>query len=291
MSGEVSAIVSAFFWALSSAMLRSLTSDVPSLALNALRSLVGMVAYGAVILGTGRLAAFGDLTAKRLLFLTVNLGVGILLGDTIYYSSMRLIGLSRALTIASIYPLLTVVLAGIFLGEVFGPETYVGFVLCVGGVILVARSGLGGKGSDARVSKGKGVAFALTAAACWAVGAVALRQGSEAMDPYVVNFLRVGGVTMAAGLWARGRGEFRAVRRLSWSRVAILVIGAITGSVVGSVFYLTGVQMAGASKASVLNSTAPLFSVPMSLLTGEKLNWKLLAGMAAAISGVVIVLG
>ena len=87
------------------------------------------------------------------------------------------------------------------------------------------------------------------------------------------------------------RGEFRAVRRLSWSRVAILVIGAITGSVVGSVFYLTGVQMAGASKASVLNSTAPLFSVPMSLLTGEKLNWKLLAGMAAAISGVVIVLG
>jgi len=57
---------------------------------------------------------------------------------------MRLIGLSRALTIASIYPLLTVVLAGIFLGEVFGPETYVGFVLCVGGAASGARDRMRG---------------------------------------------------------------------------------------------------------------------------------------------------
>lgn len=123
MSGELSAIASAFLWALSSAMLRGLTSQVPSFALNALRSVVEVVAYGAVILGTGRLTAFGDLTPNSLLFLTVNLSVGILLGDTIYYSSMRLIGLSRALTISSIYPLLTAVLAGIFLGETFRPST------------------------------------------------------------------------------------------------------------------------------------------------------------------------
>lgn len=120
---------------------------------------------------------------------------------------------------------------------------------------------------------------------------MSLRQGAEGMDPYIVNFLRMGGVTVAAGLWARGRGEFRSIRQLTWSKVAILVTGAIIGSVVGSVFYLTAVQTAGASKAAVLASTAPLFSVPMSLLTGERLNWKLLAGMAAAISGVVIVLG
>ena len=289
MSGEVAAIGSAFLWALSSAMLRGLTSEVPSLALNALRSVVGVLAYGAVILGTGRLAAFGDLQAGNLLFLTTNLCVGILLGDTIYYSSMRLVGVSRALTLSSIYPLLTAVLAGLFLGETFGPGTYVGFVLCVGGVVLVARSGLGEKGSAATTAGGRGVAFALLAACCWSVGTVALRQGSVDMDPYVVNFLRMGGVTVAAGLWARARGELRSVHRLSWPMVALLVGGALIGSVVGSVLYLTAVQTAGASKAAVLASTAPLFSVPMSLLMGERLNGKLLVGMAAAVAGVVIV--
>lgn len=289
MNGEVSAIGSAFLWALSSAMLRGLTTEVPSLALNALRSVVGVLTYGVVILVDGRLGAFADLRPQNLLFLTINLGVGILLGDTIYYSSMRLVGVSRALTVSSIYPLLTTVLAGLFLGEMFGPETYVGFVLCVGGVILVARSGLGDKDSSTAIAGGRGVAFALMAAVCWSVGTVSLRQGSVDMDPYIVNFMRMGGVALAAGVWARARGEFRSIRRLSMGKVAMLVAGAIIGSVIGSVFYLSAVQTAGASKAAVLASTAPLFSVPMSLLTGERMNAKLLGGMAAAIAGVVIV--
>lgn len=290
MSGEAAAIGCAFFWALSSAMLRGLTVEVPSLALNALRSLVGTLVYALAVLGTGRLARFSDFGVDNLFFLGINLGIGILLGDTAYYSSMRLIGLSRALTIASTYPLLTAVLAGLFLGERFGPATWAGFVLCVTGVVLVARSSLAPAGSGGGHLPARGVTLAIAAAVVWAVGTVALRRGAVGMDPFLVNFLRLGGVTLAAGLWARARGELREVRRLSLSRAAMLVAGAVIGSVFGAMLYITAVQTAGAAKAAVLASIAPLFSVPMSMLAGERVNRELIAGMGAAVAGIVIVL-
>ncbi|MGI6206928.1 MAG: DMT family transporter [Anaerolineae bacterium] len=290
MSGEAAAIGSAFLWALSSAMLRGLTAEVPSLALNALRSLVGMAAYAVIVTGSGKLPGFGQFGAENLLFLTVNVGVGIVLGDTAYYSSMRQIGLSRAMTIASTYPLLTAILAGLFLGESFGPATWAGFVLCVGGVILVARSGLQPAQSGGGRALARGVWLAVAASALWAVGTVSLRRGSEGMDPFLVNFLRMSGVALVAGLWARARGEFGGIRRLAPSRVALLVAGALIGSVIGTMLYLTAVQTAGASKAAVLASIAPLFSVPMSMLAGEPVNRRLVVGMAAAVAGIVIVL-
>lgn len=271
-------------------MLRGLTTEMPSLALNALRSLVGTLVYAVVVLATGRIANFGDFGADNLFFLGINLGIGILLGDTAYYSSMRLIGLSRALTIASTYPLLTAILAGLFLRERFGTATWVGFVLCVTGVVLVARSGLAPTGSGGHQLPARGLTLAIAAAVLWAVGTVALRRAAGGMDPFLVNFLRLGGVTLAAGTWAHARGELRGVRRLPLNRAALLVAGAVIGSVFGAILYITAVQTAGASKAAVLASIAPLFSVPMSMLAGERVNRKLIAGMVTAVAGIAIVL-
>ncbi len=289
MSGEAAAVGCAFCWALSSSMVRGLTEHIPSLTLNSLRSLVATFFYVAIVLITGKYAGWRDFTLPKLAFLAVNLGVGIVLGDTAYYSSMRLVGLSRALTISSIYPLLTAILAGLVLGERFRALTWVGFLLCVGGVVIVARSSLqtGDVGSAARVRRG--VLLAIAAAGLWAIGTVSLRAGSVGLDPFLVNGLRLGGVAAVAGTWAARRGELRAVRRLRPGQVALLIAGALVGSLLGAMLYLTAVQAAGASKAAVLASTAPLFSVPMSLLSGEAVNRRLLFGMVAAVVGVMMV--
>lgn len=289
MSGEVAAIGCAFFWALSAAIVRGVAVETPSMLVNALRSVASAGLYIIVIVTTGRLALYQELTPRDLLFLGMNLSVGIVLGDTAYYASMRAIGLSRALTISSTYPLLTAVLAGLFLGEVFGWRTWLGFVLCVTGIIVVARSGVRTGDAARGEQMRRGVAFALAAAGAWAVGTIALRIGSLGLDPVMVNSLRISGVAVVAGAWAGARGEWRHMRRFGRRQWLPLIVSGLTGSVIGATLYLLAVQRAGAPKAAVLASLAPLFSVPMSALVGETVSRRLIVGVVVAVAGVMLV--
>jgi drug/metabolite transporter (DMT)-like permease len=287
--GELAAIGSAFTWAISSAILRKVADEVPSLTLNALRSAAGTGMYALAIILTGRYVLFAGVSSRGWLFIVLNLCIGMVLGDTAYYSSMRLIGLSRALTISSVYPLLTALLAGAFLGELFTWKTWAGFVLCIGGVILVARSEVR-RGDPAPTRRLlRGTMMAIAAACMWAVGTICLRVGSEGLDALVVNSVRLAGVSLFAGLWARARGELACVRRFSRAQVLPILLASLIGSFGGATLYVLGVQLAGASKAAVLASVAPLVGVPMSLLAGESVNAKLLAGVVAAVVGVMLV--
>ncbi|MHB0878309.1 MAG: DMT family transporter [Anaerolineae bacterium] len=289
MSGEAAAIGCAFCWALSTAMVRNVAVDMPSMLLNGLRSLVGTATYVLIVLLTGRLALYAQLEPRQLLFIGVNLGVSIVLGDTAYYASMGRIGFSRALTLSSIYPLITALLAGPLLGESFTWHTWVGYVFCFAGIILVARSAV--KPGDPAPTRAmqRGIAFGLLAAVAWAIGTIALRTGSTGLDPFVVNSIRLGGVAVLAGSWARARGEFRNLRRFSRRHWIPLFASGLIGSVAGATLYLVAVQNAGASKAAVLASLAPLFSVPMALIAGESVNAKLLLGIAVTVVGVALV--
>jgi DME family drug/metabolite transporter len=287
--GELAAIGSAFTWAISSAVLRRVTDSVPSLALNALRSVAGMALYAVVIAATGRYLLFTHVSRQAWLFIGLNLCIGILLGDTAYYSSMRLIGLSRSLTISSVYPLVTALLAGAFLGEHFTWRTWAGFLLCVGGVTIVARSE-GRSGDPAPAARQlRGTALAIAAAFLWAIGTICLRVGSKGLDPFIVNSIRLGGVAVFAGLWAGVRGEMRCVRRFTRAQILPILLAGLIGSFAGATFYVLAVQLAGASKAAVLASIAPLVGVPMSLLAGETVNRRLVAGVVTAVIGVMLV--
>jgi len=289
VSGEAAAIGCAVCWALSSTILRRATEDMPSILLNALRSLIATVLYLVLIVVSGQLAAYAGLTLHDLLFIGINLAFGIVIGDTAYYSAMRLIGVSRALTISSTYPLLAALLAGVVLDERFTYRTWLGFLLCIVGVIMVARAGVR-SGDPAPASRArKGALLALASALMWAMGTVALRIGSLGLEATIVNSVRLGGVAIVAGSWSVARGEFRHFGKLGRRQLLPVVMAALIGSFVGATLYLTAVQKAGASKAAVLASTAPLFSVPMTRLAGEPVNGRLVAAMIVAVAGVMLV--
>jgi len=56
-----------------------------------------------------------------------------------------------------------------------------------------------------------------------------------------------------------------------------------------SVTFLLAIQFTGAAKTATLTSTAPLFGVPMSLLTGEKLTWQTVMGSIVSVAGIWMV--
>ena len=129
-SGDIVSLLAAFGWATTTVMARHISRSIPAVWYNALRILIASVAMLAVLpwtLGHTDLSTVSG-TAFLLLFLSVLAGFA--LGDTAFYEGMRRIGVARAAPIAGCHPLVTALLAVIFLNE---PVT---FWLVVGVVVI-----------------------------------------------------------------------------------------------------------------------------------------------------------
>jgi drug/metabolite transporter, DME family len=124
--------------------------------------------------------------------------LGMAVGDTLYLRSMHAIGVSRALPIATTYPIPTAVLSLVVLGEAVSWRTFAGTLLVISGVYLVAlrdvrraaRSAVGSGDADGRAFA-RGVLFAVGAALCWAVAPILLRPALDQVDPVLANAIRL----------------------------------------------------------------------------------------------------
>jgi DME family drug/metabolite transporter len=287
--GELAAISCAVLWAVSTVLMRSQTGRVPVLALNAIRALWASVVFLGVLAALGRL---GDLTAvpsAALIGLLGSVLIGMALGDSLHIKAMTLIGVSRALPISSTYPILTAVLAVIWLDEPVTARIVAGIVLVVGGVYLVAFPRVGSVVERVPAS-GRGITLALVAACCWAISTATVKPALSLVDPLVANGVRLPAAMLVLQLlsWrSEGLGSpFRFGRRAG---VMLAVAGLISG--VSGALWLLGVRDAGAAKAAALSSTAPIFAAPLAaLFLGEKLSRQIGLGTLLTVAGIWLVL-
>jgi drug/metabolite transporter (DMT)-like permease len=138
LPGEVYAIVSAFLWALSSTMVKSQTSKMPIILMNALRTVPAMLVYWGFLLATGRIGEPFSLPLRSWAFLGGSTLIGLAVGDLLYFQSMKVIGLGRALPLANVYPFFTMLLALLFLDERIDWTVAAGAALIVSGAYLLA---------------------------------------------------------------------------------------------------------------------------------------------------------
>jgi drug/metabolite transporter (DMT)-like permease len=140
LPGEVLAIASAFCWALSSTLVKSQTQKISIVLMGALRTIPALAIYWGYLGFTRRCDALLELSGRSWFFLLGATLLGLVIGDLIYFESMKYIGLSRALPLSSIYPFFTIVLALLFLNERITWSIIGGAVLIVGGGLSRGRS-------------------------------------------------------------------------------------------------------------------------------------------------------
>lgn len=141
--GELAGIGSAALWAFSSLILAGLTRRMPALAVSALRLVLGVCFYATLLVVTGNVQALLHVGLSSAVALTGSAVLAMGIGDTLYISGMRHVGVSKASPISvTTYPLLAVVLAWLLLGEPMSARIVAGTVLILGGILLVvARPG------------------------------------------------------------------------------------------------------------------------------------------------------
>ena len=115
--GELAALASAFSWASTTVMLRTQSARIDPLSLNALRSIVAAVFFVSALFLFDKWSAFAQVTPLAFLALSASLLCGFVIGDTMFFKSMSLVGVSTTMPLSMTYPLYVLVIAWAFLGE------------------------------------------------------------------------------------------------------------------------------------------------------------------------------
>ena len=283
--GTLCALGSAITWAVTSLLVRSLNPHFTSVGINALRSTVGGAFLAAYVLFVAGLEPFVAVSPWALALMTVSIVAAIGVGDTLFFESTRTLGLGRAMTIATSYPVLAAILAAVFFDEPLTANVVLGTLMTLGGLTLIVLTKV-----DA-TADGKpwlGIGAAALASVGWAVSVVLMKAPLREVDPTVAQAIRIpiAALLLWCTPWSRGAlGALRASRGHVLTRFTVL--SALTA--VSSVMFVASIKYVGVTVASVLSSTAPLFAIPLGVIfLGERLPLLAVLGAVVTVTGIVV---
>ncbi len=291
MIGEIAGLACAAVWAVISLILRNVSTHMQPVAVNALRCLFAAITMLLLVMATGRLPELLTIPFDAAAVIVASGVLGQAVGDAFFVTSARQIGASRALPLSSSSPLLTMILAAIFLAEPVSLFNSLGAVLVFVGVLLIAiPHGSLLDYSTVNEQDKHALALALGAALCYAVSTIILKGGLSSIDPLTANLLRMSTAALIMLLWQAKAEGMRKPHGLDARSLLVLLFAGLL-SVVSSTSYVTSVQLAGAARASILTSTSPLFGLPLAIWLGhERFYRRVLAGTLASVVGIWLVL-
>ena len=285
--GAVWALLSAVIWTLIGVSARVLARYFNVLTVNMLRSAIGGVLLGLVVLALGSAGSLLAVSPWAWLLLTVSVITAFAIGDTAFFESTKTIGLARAMTISMIYPLIASALGVWLLGERITTRIAMGTLVTLAGLAVIVSertAAAGGESGEAR----RGLGLALLSAVVWGISPVMMAPAIAEVDPVSIQAVRL---PLAAGVlwitpWSRGAGA-RVRRDLRAVGPLLLVIGVLTA--LSAVTWVAALKYAGITVTTVLSSTSPLFAIPIGLVAfGERVSARAVGGILLAVAGIVL---
>jgi drug/metabolite transporter, DME family len=284
--GAAYALGSAFMWALTSLLVRRLGATYSMMTINAVRvSASGLVLFGLSFAGTAR-AEITAMSATTFVLVASSTVIAAGIGDSIFFECVRVLGLGRAMTVASSYPLLAAAFAAVFLGEPITVRAVTGALVTLFGLVLIL--GVHKSRGEARRAPRSGVAAALLVAVLWALSAILMKPAMRDLSPLTAQGVRL--PIVALFLWCTpwARTGLPALHRAGQTVVApLVVLSALTA--VSSLMWIAGLKYADVVVATVLSSTSPMFALVLgAMFLGERLTPTAVVGALLTVVGIVI---
>jgi drug/metabolite transporter (DMT)-like permease len=235
-----------------------------------------------------------EISASHIWLLMLSGVVGIGLGDTAYFETLRLLGARRALLLETLAPPITGVLALMFLDEVLPAIAWLGIVLTILGVAWVISERLP-KQPAGSINLERGISFGLLAALAQAVGAVLSRAAlaETNVSPLWAALLRLLAGVLVLLLWGlirRQTGQW--LKGLNSKRIlGALILAAFGGTYLGIWLQQVGLKYAAAGIAQTLIATSPLFILPIAAWMGEAISIRAVLGVLIAVGGIALLFG
>ena len=291
-SGEVLALSCAFVWALNGLILRTQSHKISPAAMNMIRCGVGGCCFWILLPFGDPLSNLGQVAMHEWLLLGGSVVIGVVIGDTLYLSALREVGVARTMPLVGTYPLTTLFFEWLLLQHPAGYNLLLGTCLVVAGVILISTSwGRRSGSSDISPRQLKlGVFLALSAAVLWGLSTVLLKPALTHISAVHASAVRMPLVALMLFLTKVLPDKEERLRGIDLRTFLVVAFSGILGMFVGSLMYLVALKDASAGKVVTLTSFSPVFAVIMAaIFLQEKLNTRIVLGMGLCTGGVVMV--
>ncbi len=243
-------------------------------------SAIFMVLIWIYVVSTGTLSKV-NIDAFSLAYLIIGTLVGLAFGTTLYLHGLKLVDASLASPLSSTSPFFVISMSVIFIGENITLSLIFGAIVVFAGVVLLGRKEGGGKRSR------KGIVLVSIAPIFWAMTVVLYRVALRSMDIYTANAIRMSilGITMCLYVRLSGSGCFSSERRAIFESAG----AGIFNYVLGGTAFLFGLVMIGASRASVLSSGTPFFTMLFAaMFLKERIKRTYIYGGILVVTGLIL---
>lgn len=272
--GVLSALAVPFIWAYVSTVYKRFMESIDPLTLNMLRTTYAFALLTIPMLIIARRLNIGALWAalSGLLSLVV--------GDSLYLTSINLVGVSVAVPLSYTYILLAQVVAIPF-GISPSPVLAASGMVMVVGIYLLSRS------IDRGVLSSRGVLAGIGAALSWAVGQFLISlANSQGLNPIVVAYLRVGMASLALYLLNIARGV-DVKRTFSSTLGTSLPLISLADLGLGVALFAYSINVIGFDLAVLITGIEPLVAQLLAyFMAKERLNASKVAGALIIVASV-----
>ena len=291
--GEFLGLFCGFIWALNVLILRSQIAAVPASMLNSIRCGAAALLTWTMLPFAPPLATYLEVPLYEwgLLFGSVLVTIGI--GDTLYLTAIKYIGVPRSLALSGIFPLPTIFFEWLLLERPFAWGFVLGCLFVVAGVIcLAARASQEPKTSEKAPERlYLGASLALAAALVWGLGTVMTKPAIAHLTPIQANSVRLPLVALVLYLPMLWNKQAPGLRQLGRRTLFMVALSGVLGMGLGSATYLYAVKLIGPAESNTLASTSPVFGLVMAaLFFKEKVHFRLALGVLLCVVGVWLVL-
>ncbi len=290
--GEIAALATSFFFALTAMIFTSTGRMVGSQVTNRMRLVFALVYLVILNLILFREPLPFSTESSRWIWLSISGVIGLSLGDTFFFQSLVSVGPRLGSLLLSLAPIFGSIIAWMFFGETLTLVQIAGIVLALAGIGWVVMSHEEPPDTPHGHTK-RGVLFGVLAGLGQAVGLVLSKQGMFGdFSPFQANVIRMLAAVIFTWLWTTFEGKAGATMTALREKpqvIRLLALGALVGPVLGVSSSLLAVQHSEIGVASTLMALPPVIILPISYFAfKEKIGWQAIAGTMLAIAGVAI---
>ena len=202
--------------------------------------------------------------------------------------ALRNLGAHTIVVLLTLGQVLTVFLALIWLGERPSAIQCLGIVFVLSGVMIVMWVRLSG---EDQVSKFAGVAWGLAAVVCMAVSVIIAKEALESTDSMEAAFVRMLAGTVGIFLFGQATRQMDSSLKslLDLRFAALFVLSVFVVTFGGFWLSLVAIEKTDVSIANTLNSTEPLFVLPIAaFVLKEVITVWVVVGSALAVVGIAL---
>jgi len=291
--GQIAGLATAFCWSLTAIFFSYSGRLVGSQVVNRSRLLFAMlfiIATHLVLLGT----LFPvDAEPYRWGWLGLSSILGLVLGDTFLFRAYVLVGPRLSMLMMSMAPILSALLAWLFLGELLSRNEVIGIVITVAAIAWVATE----RRSDQSVVENKrywlGLFMGFLGAFGQAAGLVSAKIGMDGDYPTIsATAIRIFVALVILWSIAALRRELIPTIRKWRNRQAFqaIIAGTIVGPFLGIWLSLVAVQLAPVGVAATLMALPPVILIPLGyFFYNERVSRRGILGTVLAFAGVALI--